>query len=57
VENYSGGKSGRKGFGLMIGGKKGGAFFWQGELRKMYGKEAVEKKGERRGLIVKLKCQ
>jgi hypothetical protein len=26
--------------------KKEGAFFWQGVLRKMYGKEAVRKKEE-----------
>jgi hypothetical protein len=45
-KNRNGGKSGRKDFGLMTGRKKG-CIFRQGELRKMYGSEAVKKEGER----------
>ncbi len=36
-------------------GIKRGAFFRQGELRKMYGIEAVKKKEERRGVNCKIK--
>jgi hypothetical protein len=54
VKNYSRGKSRRKDFGLA---EKGGAFFRQRELQKMYGKEAAKKKEERKGLIAKLICQ
>jgi hypothetical protein len=50
-------KKREKRFGLMIGGKKEGAFFRQEVLRKMYGKEAVKKKEGWKGLIAKLKCQ
>jgi hypothetical protein len=50
-------ESGRKGFWIDDKQEKGGAFFWQGVLRKMYGYEAVEKKGEQKRFIAKLKCQ
>jgi hypothetical protein len=54
-KNYNKGKSGRKDCGLMIGKKKGVVFSARG-IAKMSGKEAVKKKEERKGLIVKLKC-
>jgi hypothetical protein len=57
VKNHSGGKSVRKEFGLMISRKKGCIFLAKGIAKKMYGKEAVKKKGERKWLIVKLKRQ
>jgi hypothetical protein len=51
-------KAGEKDFRIDDQQKKGGAFFWQGVLRKMYGyDEAAEKKGEQKRFIVKLKCQ
>jgi hypothetical protein len=56
-KNYNKGKSGRKDFGLMTGSKKGCIFFSKGNCEKMYRKEAMKKKEERKGLIVKLKCQ
>ncbi len=56
-ENHKKGKSGRKDLGLMIGRKKGVHFFGRGNCEKCTGKETVKKKEERRGLIVKLKCQ
>jgi hypothetical protein len=43
VKNCNKGKSGKKDFGSLIG-KKEGAFFRQGVLRKMYGKRAMKKK-------------
>jgi hypothetical protein len=54
VENRNKGKSGRKDFGWMTG-KKGGAFFRQGVLRKMCGKEAVKKKKEQKRVNCKIK--
>jgi hypothetical protein len=44
-------ESGKRIFGLMIGGKKEVHFFRQGVLRKMYGYEAAEKKEDQKGLI------
>jgi hypothetical protein len=55
-KNYNKGKSGRKDFGLMTGRKKGCIFSARGS-EKCTGKKQRRKKEERKGLIVKSKCQ
>ncbi len=56
MKSHSGGKSGRKDFGLMTGRKKGVHFFGKGYYENVRERSSGEKE-EQKGLIAKLKCQ